>query len=273
MQYTSMVWKALLCAALWQGALTVCPARDLDLLNLQENFPMRIQDAHAIPDRALNVDLAIDVGINDEAPEWLQARTQVEYGIAPGWQGVVGVRSVWSDFDETGNGDIYVEVLREIHQTPRDAVAVELKLNFPTGQNYARTDSSIPGFTFVIDPRYRRVDVWLAAIYTHQLDRPERTRLHAQLQHGFINSARLGSDPGRWFLAVGADHLIGPRTLLMGNLWWEEGAKFVSGDSAVLQLGLRRQQDSRLIWALSLNSGLGWDEADFGGTFSAQYGF
>ena len=273
MQYTHVIWKALLFAVLWQMTMAVGHTQGLDLLNLQQNMPMRMQDAYAIPEHALSVDLAIDVGVNDRSSDWLQTRTQVEYGIAPGLQGVVGLRSVWSDYDETGNGDIYVEILKQIYETPRDALAAEIKLNFPTGQDYARADTSIPGFNFVVDPRQEEIDFWLGAVYTRVLQKPARTRLHAQVQRGFINSAPRGADPNRWFLSLGADHLIAPDTLLMANLWWEESAKLTATDSMALQVGLRRRQTPRLIWAVSLNLGLGWELADCGGALSAQYGF
>ena len=262
-----------LCGALVVGARADERPPDPDLLNLQEGIPMRVQDAYVLPELAVEADLSVNWGYGRYYDAWSEARTQVAWGIRGGVQGVAGMRFVWNSFDRTGHEDIYLQGLKQLHQGPRDALLGGVKLNFPAGRDYARVDTSFPGFAFTIDERRDNIDLWLTGVYTRVLDPVKGERLHAEVQYEFVNSAPQGFDSRRWFLALGYDRRVARDTLAMASVWWETSPNWMTQDSTVLQLGLRRRQRPGLVWGLSLDLGLGWEWASHGLSAGAQYGF
>ena len=244
----------------------------VDLLNLEESVPMRIEDAYVLPEDAREAHLCINWGHGD-GNNWTQVKTKLAWGMSGDVQGIVGMKLEWNDFDETGDGDLFVQALKQFHQTPHEAILGGVKLNLPTGKDYARIDRSIPGFAFVVGQRRDRVDPSITGVYTRILD-PERSeRLHVEMEYKLVRSAPTGSDDQRWFLAVGYDRKIGEDRLAMASVWWEEDPSPMVSDSAALQLGIRRKQSANFLWGLSINMGLGWEWAEYGLTVAGQYRF
>jgi len=282
MHRTNWTQTALVALLLLLLAVTVSQAAGLELQNLQENCPLRMQDATAIPAQVTVADFVLEVGIDDSPTigDWVKTRLQVDYGFGHGLQASVGRRTVSSDTDETGNGDIYLAALQEVYKGPRDSAAVNLEVDLPTGQDYARWDRSVPGYpnpvppiALKIDPRDQSVDFRLGAVYTRVLDDKPLTRLHAQASYSFLDSAQGTRSRGRWFLSAGADRQVTSDTLAMVNFLFEEKPWRWGDDSAILQLGLRHQVNSRLLCGVGYSMAFGWEEADYAATVSAEYGF
>lgn len=275
MHCNTLTQKVCLGALIWLIAVTTGHAAGLDLRNLEQNFPLQMQDASALPAHAVSADVAIDMGFDNghDLGEWSRTWSQVDYGFGGGLQGSVGVRTISSDIDETGTGDVYLKALKEAYSGPHDALAVQAEVNLPTGRNYAWKDRSDLGTIRYNDPRQQTVDFSLGAVYTRVLCDKPLTRLHLQVARAFIDSAEGSRQNGRWFLSAGADRDIGRDTLAMVNVLWEETAWRGGKNSTVLQLGLRNQLGPRFICGLGFSAGMGWENADYALNASAQYGF
>lgn len=257
---------------------------EIDLFNLEECIPMRIQDGYVvskptwggpadIPQDLIDAHVCIQWGHGD-CDNWMQGKAKVSWSIDDDWQGIAGTIFKDNDFDETGDGDIFFEVKHQFHNEADHSAALwGIVANFPTGQDYARIDTTFPGFSFVVNERSDGMDISVYGVYTRILDAEARERVHAEIMHTFVRSAPMGFDPNRWFLAVGYDRQIDEKTLGMASIWWEESPSQLSDDSSALQLGLRRKQSERFVWGGSLNLGLSWEDADWALTLAGQRRF
>lgn len=256
----------------------------IDLFNLEECIPMRIEDGYVsskptwggpagIPRDFIDAHVCIQWGHGD-CESWVQGKVKASWSMYEDWQGTVGMIFKDNDYDETGDGDIFLQVRKQFHNdADRSAAIWGIGVNFPTGQDYARIDTSFPGFSFLVNERSNDIDISVFGVYTKVLDADDRERLHGEIVHTFVRSAPLNFNSNRWFLAVGYDRPVNEKTLGLASIWWEERASKQADDSFALQLGVRRKESERFVWGASFNLGFGWEDANWGLTLAGQRRF
>jgi hypothetical protein len=246
------------------------PDLEVDLFNLEEGIPTRIDDANVLPRGAFQVRTSISWGDGDAA-NWWDGKAEVAAGICNGLQVNAGIVLRQSSLDSRGNGDTYLKALYQAYRAGSDAALVGLEINFPTGQDYARLDTSFPPFVFPVNQRRQRIDYSVLGVYTRKLDSEGEDRVHLEGRYFTANSAPVGFQTHRWFWAVGYDRPLDAKTLGIASVWWEGRPRICEDSSAALQLGIRRKESPRFLWAAGLNLGLGWSVADWGLTVGGQY--
>jgi hypothetical protein len=256
----------------------------IDLFNLEECIPMRIEDGYIssqptwggpadIPRDFIDAQMCIQWGHGD-CTDWVQAKVKASWSMYENWQGTIGTIVKNNSFDETGDGDVFIEARKQFHNDANHSAALwGIGANFPVGQDYARIDTSFPGYSFVINERDNDIDISVFGVYSRILDAEKRERLHGEIMHTFVRSAPLDFNSTRWFLAAGYDRQINEKTLGMASIWWEENPNRLSADSSALQLGVRRKESQRFVWGASFNLGLSWEDADWSMTLAGQRRF
>lgn len=266
------------------------PATDLftiaaiDLFNLEECIPMRIEDGYVLSQpiwddavtpekRLIHAQTCLQYGSGD-CDNWWQGKIKLSAPVPDDWQGTIGMRFRRNDYDRTGDGDTFVEVRKQLHNdVGRSASLYGITLTFPTGRDYARVDETFPPFSFRVNERSNNIDLTLLGVYTMVLDTQSRERIHGEVQHTFASSAPPGFHSNRWFLGFGYDRQISDNIIGLGSLWWEQAPSSMTGASSALQLGLRKMESPRFLWGASFNLGLGWEDANWGFAVAADYGF
>lgn len=254
------------------SATTQSPAvSSVDLYNLDECVPMRLEDALVRPEGSIEVLTCMTWG-HSLCENLLQGKVAVAAGLSNRTEAVVGTKFRDSDNDALGSGDIFLRVLRQVDSiADRDAAAVGVEVNFPAGQDHSRVDRTFPPFAFPVNQRRERIDVSLLGSYTRVLDPEDGERVHLKVRHTLVNSAPVGFRGSRLFAATGYDRPLGENLLGMASIWWEQSADIFHEPSAAMQLGVRHKINDRLLVAGSLNLGMGWREADWGFTLAATY--
>ena len=254
-------------------ALAGHTGKGLDLRNLEQNVPVRLEDAYVLPANVGEAYVSINPAWNDYET-WWQTEAAVAWGLPGRTQAVLGVTLKHSKMNQLGNGDLQAKLLRQFHDRPgQDAALCGIEFNLPTGQNYARLDGSVPPYQFMIDPRRRQIDLALLGVWTKVLDRDHSQRLHLEARHDFVNSAGAMMRSGRWSFATAYDRLITDNTLAVANVWWQEAPHDLDASSAALQLGVRHRESDRFLWGSSIAVGLGWQDASWGLGLSGEYQF
>ena len=244
---------------------------DVDVSNLEEGIPSCVEDAYVLPQGHIEGQGIIDWGDADHG-DWWDYHAQFAVGMRHNWQATAGVVFKDNDLDETGDGDIFLKLMHQFRNTEKDAALYGVRLNFPSGQDYARIDTSYPPFRFVVNERDRAVDVGLMGVYTRILSAEKRERLHLEARETFVRSAPVGFKDTQLFLGAGADKLVRDDTLAMVAICWLQGANACNHDSSVLQFGVRHKESQRFLWGAGLKIGLDWAAANWGLTWGAQYG-
>jgi len=242
----------------------------IDVANLQEGVPTRVEDANVLPQGVWESRVSLGWGHGDRQ-KWLEERTELGFGLTDKLEGTAGVIYRDNDIDATGSGDVYLKFLRPVLESTNTKSLLGVQWNFPTGKDHARMDYSVPPYALPVNERNDRVDTTLIAVYTKRLVPEYRERVHLEAKYTLVDSAPAGFDSSRLFLGMGYDRQLG-NTLRMASVWWEEGRSSCSGAASVLQLGLRHKSAPRLLWGASLNLGLDWPAADWGLTWGAEYG-
>lgn len=249
------------------------PGNDLnvDVSNLEKGIPSCIEDAYVLPKGHFEGQAIINWGDADHG-DWWEYHVQLAAGMNHNWQATAGVVFKNNDLDATGDGDVFVKLMRQFHNSEKDAALFGVQVNFPSGQDYARKDYSFPPFTFVVNERKNEMDVGLLGVYSRMLNIEKDERLHFEIKHTFVRSAPVGFADTQLFLGAGYDKLIREDTLAMAAVCWTEGATPCDYSSTVLQLGVRHKESRRFLWGAGVKIGLDWAAANWGLTWGAQYG-
>jgi hypothetical protein len=270
-----MLVVSVLCAVAPVFAQTAPGARDggpgVSLQNLEQGIASPLDDAEVLPAGNLQLQGGLAWGSADRG-DWRAFRTQLSLGIDGDWQATAGLLNKSNDLDETGDGDLFLKLMYQAHDTEQDGLLFGVLANFPTGQDYARIDRTFPPFRFVVNERQDEVDLGLLGVYTLVLNDAKSKRLHLEMRETLVNSAPLGFADTQAFVGLGYDQMVRENVMALASVHWLEGANACNQASSVLEFGLRRQISPRFLWGAGVAIGLDWPAADWGLTWGAQYG-
>ena len=223
-------------------AMTTSEVDAIDHTNLDEGRPLRIEDAYAIADGEIALEVGGGFTLQRRGANRGVFPAEILYGAYPNLQLSVGT-SLSTDpgsiDDRPKSGDLKVSALYNFNQETISlpAFGVKVSLDTPTGVG-------AQGF-----------GVELKGIITKSI---ERLSLHLNAGYQFLTSTSWDERDGRYKLALGASYPIGApqftRATLVGDVFAEQATR--RGETAVvgLELGLRYQLTPRMVWDLGIGT-------------------
>jgi hypothetical protein len=252
-----------------EGASATLSDLSIDVANLQEGVPMRVEDAYTLPEDAWDSRVSLAWGNQNN---WFEERVELARGFANNYDATVGLIHKDNRENASGSGDVYLKLMHTLLKTNSSASLLGVQFNFPTGKDYDRIDNSVPPFALPVNEREDLVDTTLIGVYTKILGSEQTQRVHIETKYTFVKSAPAGFFSSRWFLGLGYDQRYNDRTLKMASIWWEEGRSKWSHSGGAAQFGLRHRVSDRFLWGASLDLGMNWPAANWGLTWGAEYG-
>lgn len=238
-----MLRRALLLTAalMWVGADVVYA---IDHKNLDENRPLRLEDAYPISTGEIAVEFGggFTIGRNGESRGVFPI--EILYGALDNLQLGIGTTLLTDPqkVDEPRSGDLALSGLYNFNQETLTlpALGVKVSLNLPTS-----VDSS-------------GVDVEVKGLVTKSFG---RLSLHVNAGYTFLNGTSADERGGRYQFIVGASYPVGAprytRTTLVGDLFVEQATERGRPDVFGAEIGFRHQLSSRIV----LDTGIGTEFA------------
>ncbi|MGH7428385.1 MAG: transporter [Candidatus Methylomirabilaceae bacterium] len=231
----------LLATLVWIGAES---ASAIDHKNLDENRPLRLEDAYPIAAGEIAIEVGGGLVVQRDGKSHGVFPIEILYGALPNLQLGAGTTLLTDprEIDELKSGDLKLSGLYNFNQETLTLPALGFKLtvNLPTGVASSG------------------VDVELKALVTKSLG---RLSFHLNAAYEFLNSSFADERAGRYQFVLGASYPIGApqytRTTLIGDLFVEQASQRGRPDSFGAEIGFRHQLTSRIV----LDAGIGTEFA------------
>ena len=230
---------ALLCVALLVAAI---PAYAIDHKNLDENRPIRLEDAYPIASGEIAIEAGGGFRLARRGTDQGFFPVEVLYGALPNLQ--IGVGSIlFTDPREVDDGfhsgDLHFSALYNFNQETlsHPALALKLGIDAPTGIGS------------------RGLGIEVKGIVTKSV---ERLSLHLNAGYEFVTTARDDERDGRYDLALGFSYPVGApqftRATLVGDVFAEQAARRGESTMVGVELGLRYQLTPRIVWDVGMGT-------------------
>ncbi len=213
----------------------------LDHDNLDQNRPLQIEDAYPIAKGEIGIeDGVLYRNLKQGSSHW-EPHLQILYGAFYNTQIGIGGNLVkeLTPTDETKQfWNLNLEGLYNFNTETLTipALALKLELEFPTGENSGRIDTTLGGLL---------TRTW------------GRVRTHLNLEYTFIGSAQTGERNGAYRVLWGVNYPLGYpmrfRETLIGDIFARQSEKNGEDNIAGIELGLRHQLSPRVV----LDGGIG----------------
>ncbi len=231
----------LLAILVWVGAEK---ADAIDHKNLDENRPLRVEDAYPIATGEIAIEVGGGLTIQRHGESRGVFPIEILYGALPNLQLGMGTTLLTdpSETDEVKSGDLKLSGLYNFNQETLTlpALGFKLTLDLPTGVASSG------------------VDVGLKGIVTKSFD---RLSFHFNAAYTFVNGTRADARDGRYQFILGASYPVGApkytRTTLIGDLFIEQASQRGKPDTFGAEIGLRHQLTPRVV----LDAGIGTELA------------
>jgi Putative MetA-pathway of phenol degradation len=257
------MFKVIPIAVLALVALGAGAAYAIDHTNLDENRPLRLEDAYSIAAGEIAVEAGTGVTLQRRGANRGFFPVELLYGAFPNLQ--IGIGTLLSTDpreidDRPKSGDLRLSALYNFNQETISLPAFGLKLGLdaPTG----------------IDSR--GVAVEMKGIVTKSVD---RLSLHFNGAYEFVTDSRHDERDGRYKFAVGASYPVGAprftRATFVADVFTEQSVH--RGESKVVgtELGLRYQLTPRIVWDVGVGTEFAGpaDRSRFFGVTGFSFGF
>ncbi len=217
----------------------------IDHKNLDENRPLRLEDAYPIATGEWALEAGAGFTLQRRSPNRGVFPLEILYGVIPNLQLGFGT-SLSTDPHEmdgpTKSGDLQLSGLYNFNQETLKlpAFGVKLTVNLPTG---------VDSFG---------VDVEIKGLATKSFD---RLSIHLNAAYEFLTGTERGDRDGRYELVFGASYPIGApqytRTTLIGDVFTEQGTRRGESNVIGVEAGFRHQLTPRIV----LDAGVGTEFA------------
>jgi Putative MetA-pathway of phenol degradation len=217
----------------------------VDHKNLDENRPLRLEDAYAIASGELAVEAGAGFTLERRGPDRGFFPVEVLYSAYPNLQLGLGMTLSTDphEIDEqTKSGDLQVSGQYNFNQETLTlpAFGLKLALNLPTGVDSAGVDVEVKG------------------LLTKSFD---RLSLHLNAGYEWLSGTTCDDRDGRYEVILGASYPVGApqytRTTLIGDVFTEQGSRRGGSNVAGAEIGFRHQLTARVV----LDAGIGTEFA------------
>jgi hypothetical protein len=231
------------------------PAQAADHQNLEENLPVKVEDAYPIAFRGRELQGYFRLEKTADGKDRFLFEPRLELGFARNWQMTLSSPLLWGNADHTGSRNFRLAALHNFNQeslsTP--AFALAARAEFPTGVESAGVDTEL---------KFIATKTLGHSSMLHQV------HLNAAWLH---NSGRMAGERGdRYHVALGYSRRLGPDTMLVGDVFREqdrERGKTIN----MVELGIRRQLTPLTVFTLGAGAGIGGDSPDYRVTVGFQH--
>jgi Putative MetA-pathway of phenol degradation len=214
----------------------------IDHGNLDENHPLRLEDAYPIASGEVAVEAGGGLALHRGGPSRGRFPVEMLYGARPNLQ--LGIGSILStdprEIDHRPkSGDLRLSALYNFNQETigLPAFAVKVGLDAPTGVNAS-------GYV-----------VGLKGIVTKSI---ERVSVHLNAGCEFLAASRGDERDRRYEFSLGASYPIGAprftRATLIADVFGEQPARRHDATTVGTEAGLRYQLTARTVWDLGLGT-------------------
>ncbi len=214
----------------------------IDHGNLDENRPLRLEDAYPITSGEIAIEAGAGFTLERRGPNRGVFPVELLYGAYPNLQ--LGLGTVLStdprEIDERPkSGDLVLSALYNFNQETISlpAFALKLSLDAPTG----------------VDARGYGIE--LKGIITKSF---ERVSLHFNGGYEFLPGSGRDDRDGRYKLVLGASYPVGAprftRATLIGDVFTEQSERRHERNIVGTEVGLRCQLTARLVWDVGVGT-------------------
>jgi len=223
-------------------ALAVDRAQAIDHKNLDAGRPVRVEDAYAIADGELALEVAAGFTLERKGSDRGVFPVEALYGAYPNLQLAVGTTLSTSPREIDGrprSGDLQASALYNFNQETLVLPALALRLGFeiPTGIGSQGVGVAVKG------------------IVTKSI---QRLAVHLNAGYQFLTATRRGERDGVYELALGASYPLGApwltRLLLVGDVFAEQAPGRGEAPIVGAEIGLRYQLTPRLVWDVGVGT-------------------
>ena len=214
----------------------------IDHANLDENRPLRLEDAYPIASGEIAIEIGGGFTLQRRGANRGFFPIEILYGAVPNLQ--LGLGTILStdprEIDDRPNsGDLLLSALYNFNQETLTlpAFAVKLSLDAPTG---------VGGRGFGVE---------LKGIVTKSFD---RLSVHFNGAYEFLTDSRRDERDGRYELVLGASYPIGApqvtRVTLLADVFTEQSVDRGEPNVVGTEVGLRYQLTPRLVWDVGVGT-------------------
>jgi hypothetical protein len=235
----------------------------IDHTNLDENRPLRLEDAYAIADGEIAIEAGGGFTLQRRGSNRGLFPAEILYGAYPNLQLGVGT-SLSTDprdiEDRPKSGDLQVSALYNFNQETISLPAFALKIGVDTPTGVGA----------------RGYGVELKGIITKSV---ERLSLHLNAGYEFLIATSPADRDGRYKFALGASYPIGApqftRATLVGDVFAEQSTRRGEPTFVGTEVGLRYQLTPRIVWDVGIGTEFAWPahRSDLFLTTSFSFGF
>lgn len=248
--------KRIFCSAAFLCAIAVSGSAS-DHNNLDENLPLRIEDAYPIEYYGREMQGAFLYERTSDGTDFFKIESRLEFGFAPNWQGTIIVPFQYGSAVPDGIGNVAIEALYNFNTEGICLPAFSLsgRADFPTA------------------PDSQGVDTTAKFIFTKSLGRTSfLNQLHVNVEWMHNAGARPNERENRYGVIVGWSVHLGPDTIgIIDYIHEQEKAQGKTSD--ILEIGVRRQVTPHLVLSAGAGVGLTDESPDFRAVFGIQQNF
>ncbi len=234
----------LLAVAVRAGGPAALPAQTHHI-NLEEGFPLRVEDAYASPYGNWEFELPFRYDRTRDERDLFELAPEIAYGIARNADVAVAVPVLLGSADKTGSGNIELEAFYNFNTEGLILPAFALKgvAVLPTGRD---SDG---------------LDTRLLLIATRSIGN-RLDRLHFNVE--FENNAdpRPEERDDRWTFILGYSGRMGPDMMIVADVIREQERRKDEA-SNVVELGLRRMLTPLIVLSTAVGAGFGDESPPF----------
>jgi hypothetical protein len=238
-------------------------ARAIDHTNLDENRPLRLEDAYAISNGEIAIEAGAGLTLQRRGPNRGLFPIEILYGALPNLQLGAGTSLTTAPHDlddRPKSGDLRLSALYNFNQETLalPAFAVKLGVDAPTG---------IAARGFGIE---------LKGIVTKSVD---RLSLHLNAAYEFFTASRQDEGDGRYKLTLGASYPVGApqftRATVVADVFAEQALRVKTPEIVGGEVGLRFQLTPRIVWDVGVGTEFAGprDRSSFFMTTGVSFGF
>jgi hypothetical protein len=227
-------------------ALPVWAATSVDVQEVEKGSPTQVEDAYPLQYGEFDLEGLFRYTRFNGATAYIYEQ-RIEYGVAPNWQLRMSSPWVFGRGDKTENGNLNVELLRNLDtEGPLlPAVALSVETDFPTGGRFSGVDTTLKLLASkTLGKNTGQRQLHFNATWTHNAA-PKKTDRHDA--YGVI---------------LGYSHLLGSRLMAVGDFVRQQQLERGSTEN-LLELGVRFLLFQETVITLGGGYGIGHDSRDF----------
>jgi hypothetical protein len=215
-------------------------AQAADHLNLEENLPVRVEDAYPIAFRGREIQSYFRYDRTRDDKDRFALVPQLELGIAPNTEFQIAAPFYVGNADRTGSGDIELSLLYNFNTEGiwLPALAAEVEGVVPTGK------------------RTRGFDTTLKFIATKSVTRTGQDRVHLNAAWARNAGAWHDEREHRYFVILGYSRPFAPDWLFVADFVREQERERGS-NSNIFELGARWQVTPLTVISMGVGAGIG----------------